>query len=104
MKHTNSLVGNEWFYASLIIQNLGKIVEKLHYNGAEVGVQCIGFREDVLGKQLFIKRNEASHIAIVGSLTMKEAKDYMKSLLDYLNNRDNCTQSLGPKIIGKINL
>lgn len=104
IKRTSSHVWNEWFYASLIIQNLGKIVEKLHYNGAEVGVKCIEYREDVLGKQLFIKRNEASHIAKVGILTMKDAKDYMKSLLDYLNNRDNCAQSPGPKVIGKINL
>lgn len=104
MKNTSSHVWNEWFYASLIIQNLGKIVEKLHYNGAEVGVRCIEYREDIFGKQLFIKRNEASHIEKVGFLTIKDAKEYMKLLLDYLNNRDNCPQSSGPKVVGRINL
>ena len=103
MKQINTSVYQEWFYASLIIQHLGKIVEKLHYGGAEVSAKIMEYRGDICGKQLFLKRHNASHIELTPNLKQKDAKEYMKAILDYLNDRDCCPKS-GLKVVGKIKL
>lgn len=101
MKQSDMAVWNEWFYASLVIQTLGKIVEKLHYGGAEVSAKIMKYREDFCGEQLFLKRHNASHIETVETLKENDAKDYMKAILEYLNNKDYCPKP-GLNILGKI--
>lgn len=104
IRKTDATIWNEWFYASLVIQNLGKVVEKLHYHkDIEVGAYVIKSRQDHCGLDLFLKRNEASHIAPVVILKEPDAKKYMKDVISYLNDRDYCPTP-GPKIVGKIDL
>lgn len=103
IKQTTHGAWNEWFYASLVIQNLGKTVEKLHYGGAIVSEKIMEYRGDYCGQQLFQKRNYASHIEKVELLKEMDAIDYMRAILKYLDNRDYCPKPV-PKILGKIDL
>lgn len=103
LDQTINLIWNEWFYASLIIQNLGKIIELFHFMGAEPNVRTMEYRGDRYGVQLYKKRNEASHIEKVVKLSIQDAKFYMTNILDYLDNKDT-SDPTGPKIIGKITL
>lgn len=103
IRQSDLVIFNEWFYASLIIQNLGKIIEKLHYSGAEVSAVIMNYREDFCGKQLFLKRHEASHIELTKKLNEEDAKNYMKEIFEYLNNKEYCPKP-GPKVVGKIKL
>lgn len=103
IRQSDLTIFNGWFYASLIIQNLGKIIEKLHYSGAEVSIVIMNYREDFCGKQLFLKRHEASHIELTKKLTEGDAKNFMNEILEYLNNKEYCPKP-GPKVVGQTKL
>ena len=87
--------GINWFYPSLIVQQLGKVIESIHgfdnltrtfrrnrKNGPNSMV--FDYRKDTQGKDLYMKRNEVSHIAAVDKVDFDFLKEFVTEFIDYL--------------------
>jgi CheY-like chemotaxis protein len=84
-----------WFYPSLIIQQLGKVVEHIHgfddlaktlrrKRKSPPNSRVLDYRKDKKGKDLYRRRNEVSHIAAVVKVDMDFLKEFLAEFFDYL--------------------
>ncbi len=84
-----------WFYPSLIVQQLGKVIEYIHgFDGLtrifrrnkknDPNSMVLDYRKDTEGKDLYKKRNEVSHIAAVDKVDIDFLKEFLTAFIDYL--------------------
>lgn len=100
---------NQWFYASLIILHLAKILEIIHDTVNDRGIPS----QYGVAKRLYKVRNKAAHMLpyqayngkytdCVTDIDINTAFDFMDQLMDKYLLSDK--QKNGLKIVGKINL
>ncbi|MEX0813704.1 MAG: response regulator [Chitinophagales bacterium] len=95
----HSMMGNgfyeeeeEWFYPSLIIQQLGKCLEIIHgfeslaAMKVKPTIKVLYEREDKLGKSLYRKRGDASHINKAKNLQYDNVKEFINNMVKYFDN------------------
>ena len=84
MKLGFGVVAKEWFFPSLIIQNLGKIIEHIH--GIRYSDPTIEYihkvRGDAAAADMLKRRGVASHYAPVGVLDFEMWESFVKEILE----------------------
>lgn len=90
----------EWFYPSLIIQQLGKCIEVIHgfESLAKLNVnptiKVLNIRCDASGISLYQKRGDSSHINKAKSLMYEDVEKFIKQMILYFNSEPKSNQNL----------
>jgi CheY-like chemotaxis protein len=73
-----------WVIPSLIVQNLGKILEIVHNSEGRGTTDRMETRGDVEGAKLYQLRGEASHFRASQYITWEKAENYLKRILAWI--------------------